>query len=722
MDSPNSRSRQDVAGPLPRAHDTSPPDAGSFGRYADLGYRRLVPIIPPDAPVSPRSSLHKRLGTSQDGRGKTPGVRGADGDWRGYDWLAGEADERDYRRWHAMGAGVGIRTGAGLLAIDADTTDERHARVIRDVVDRHIAGGAAGARAPVRVGRFPKALYLVRTTEPTPYQRVEFGPSAPNGSGRIWRVETLADKRQFVAEGVHPATREPYTWPRPLVAFDALPVVSPAVITAILEELRTVLPDSGPVVREGSGADVDQAMLRGDPDAVRRAVEATPNTSAHFPSRESYRDYGYAIKAALPDDPDLAFELYRDWCARWQDGENDPDVVAADWSRMHPPYRRGAAWLFEVAAATSGGRFDEADGWLTDLGPDERPVPTDIYPVLTVEAIRTRPPVQWLVDRHIPKNSLGFLYSVPGAGKSFLALDLALHIAAGSPDWHGDTLRPGPARRVLYLASEGGYGLRNRIEAWIARHRPPAVFDHSFLVIEAAINFMAASDVQRLVRTVRSVGPAIDLVVVDTVSRALPGADENLQKDMTLFVRACDAVRQTCGGSVLGIHHAGKSGTMRGSSVLLGAGDFVFRLDRARGASVGVLECEKQKDGPDGWEDAYAFDVAPAGIGESSLVVSRCAGGIGPGAELSPEIAARVLTALDYAWRTGEPWSLAPQSGERRALHRLATDHGIDAARADEMLRVWLATGVVVETVYDTRNKRKGLRVAHPSPPSGIFD
>jgi hypothetical protein len=94
---------------------------------------------------------------------------------------------------------------------------------------------------------------------------------------------------------------------------------------------------------------------------------------------------------------------------------------------------------------------------------------------------------------------------------------------------------------------------------------------------------------------------------VDTVSRALPGADENLQKDMTLFVSACDALRGALGGGVLGVHHAGKSGDMRGSTVLLGAGDYVLRLDREEGERVGFLRCEKQKDGPDGWQDAYRF-------------------------------------------------------------------------------------------------------------------
>ena len=42
----------------------------TFEDLAALGYSRLVPIIPPDAPISARSTLASRVGTRQDGRGK----------------------------------------------------------------------------------------------------------------------------------------------------------------------------------------------------------------------------------------------------------------------------------------------------------------------------------------------------------------------------------------------------------------------------------------------------------------------------------------------------------------------------------------------------------------------------------------------------------------------------------------------------------------------------
>ena len=44
-----------------------------FHRLWSLGYRRLIPIIPPDVPVTPTSAIGKKLANGKDGRGKVPG-------------------------------------------------------------------------------------------------------------------------------------------------------------------------------------------------------------------------------------------------------------------------------------------------------------------------------------------------------------------------------------------------------------------------------------------------------------------------------------------------------------------------------------------------------------------------------------------------------------------------------------------------------------------------
>jgi hypothetical protein len=207
----------------------------------------------------------------------------------------------------------------------------------------------------------------------------------------------------------------------------------------------------------------------------------------------------------------------------------------------------------------------------------------------------------------------------------------------------------------------------------------------------------------------------------------MPGADENLQKEMTLFVRACDVLRDAFRCAVIGVHHAGKNGDMRGSTVLNGAGDFVFRLARKKGATIGHLACEKQKDGPDGWEDAYQFDTVGLEDGETSIVVARADLGLGgAGATLTPNVTAAVLDAMRAAWERGEPWAKVAQTKERYAVRRMVFDFGFDGAVAEETLAVWEASGLIEVALLSAKHRLKGYKVransGQPVQSDGIFD
>ena len=77
------------------------------------------------------------------------------------------------------------------------------------------------------------------------------------------------------------------------------------------------------------------------------------------------------------------------------------------------------------------------------------------------------------------------------------------------------------------------------------------------------------------------------LVVIDTVSRCLPG-DENKQEIMQGFVSSMDALKDRYECTVLALHHAGKDGEVRGSTVLPGAVDVSLEVKR-------FVEDEKKK-------------------------------------------------------------------------------------------------------------------------------
>lgn len=346
-----------------------------FRKLWEAGYRSLVSICPPDATISERSTLFKRVGSHQDPRGKAPGRRWSDGTWSSFDWRSYQCVEEDLDRWFRMGAGIGIKTGqqadgTWLVGIDADTLNERHAAIISGKVR------SAFGLVPTRVGRAPKALYVLRLDSALPYCRVEFDGEG----GTRERVEILSEGQQFVAWGEHPVTHKPYDWTQKLLVLDELRVFKPAEVLHLLSELKTLLPNATDVHRSGGEATVDQASLRGEPAAVARVVHALPNTSEIFPERMDYVGVGYAIKASLGDVPE-AWDLYWSWCDRWpgdEKGANDFDRTREEWDRMKPPYRRGFRWLADLAHKHSDGAFNIAELWYEEQRDSLFPQPCEV--------------------------------------------------------------------------------------------------------------------------------------------------------------------------------------------------------------------------------------------------------------------------------------------------------------------------------------------------------
>jgi len=349
----------------------------------------------------------------------------------------------------------------------------------------------------------------------------------------------------------------------------------------------------------------------------------------------------------------------------------------------------------------------------------------DTFEFLTITQIKTQPAQQWIVDGVIPEDGLAFIYGPYGAGKSFVAQDIGLRIAAGLPDWMGYPVqRPG---MVLYVAAEGQAGLRNRIEAWQRVNEQPND-DIPFALVRSTINFLEASDVLKLERTVMAaaakLGATPALIFVDTVSRAMPGADENLQKEMTLFVAACDHIRSVTGATVVGVHHAGKSGDMRGSTVLGGAGDAVLKVEkRSQEQRLDlVLTAEKVKEGEDGWtKDIRLQEVewqTPGEIGEArkSLVAvqSELTTGKKPGAQLPDKAVCRdILKGLREAWDAQRPWSMKPitRAEGRYAPKIISTRWNVPAEQAQRLVEDWLLNDVLSVEMVDRKTKRMGLKV-----------
>ena len=329
------------------------PTISEFERIAALGYAtRLIPIVPPDAPLSPRSTLALRIGRpgAKDPRGKAPGVLTADG-WTGLPWVTQRTTPGDLARWTVMKAGVGLRLGDGLYGIDADTLDPALAKRAREILDEVIPGAHVA-----RVGRAPKFLVLLRVAaaERVPYKLVEFGRGPDK---RPERVEGLSAGRQAVVAGIHPGTRRPYEWQLAMPAIGDLVEATPQQIATFFDRVAREFPLASDVRTEGAGGDVSQSGLRGDAALLEAAMRRLPNTTKHFPTREDYRDIAYSVKAGIVDERH-AFEVFAEWSDRWTDppdGVGNVDGYAESmWRTLKAPFRIGASWLLDKVAEVTG--------------------------------------------------------------------------------------------------------------------------------------------------------------------------------------------------------------------------------------------------------------------------------------------------------------------------------------------------------------------------------
>ena len=197
-------------------------------------------------------------------------------------------------------------------------------------------------------------------------------------------------------------------------------------------------------------------------------------------------------------------------------------------------------------------------------------------------------PSSWAIRGVI--GDLSVIWGDPGSYKTFLATSMAVSVASGEP-WFGCQVRQGP---VLYILGEGGVDMFRRRAGMAAKQRGLDIKDLPLYVRPEAIDMSTPSRLNPYMdQWTVNISPV--LVVIDTLSRCLPG-DENTQEVMQGFISCMDVMREVFGATVLALHHAGKSGEMRGSTVLHGAVDVNLRVEKDEAARRLRIEAEKLRD------------------------------------------------------------------------------------------------------------------------------
>ena len=224
----------------------------------------------------------------------------------------------------------------------------------------------------------------------------------------------------------------------------------------------------------------------------------------------------------------------------------------------------------------------------------------------------------------LTRGAMSVIYGESNSGKTFFALDLALHVAAGR-QWRD---READQGFVLYLALEGSQAILNRVAAFKAEH---GFEDTSlpFAIAPVGVNLLdPEADAGAVIATIKALGETMAvkpiLIVVDTLARAMAGGNENASEDMGALVINGDSIRRESGAHVMWIHHSGKDAAKgaRGHSSLRAATDTEIEVVAEEGARTATVT--KQRDMECAGAFGFTLKVVELGTNRRGKAVTSC--------------------------------------------------------------------------------------------------
>lgn len=254
--------------------------------------------------------------------------------------------------------------------------------------------------------------------------------------------------------------------------------------------------------------------------------------------------------------------------------------------------------------------------------PDEHPFNSSkkIFPFQLFRDIKTDFSRPHLVANLLAPDSLSILFGASSAGKTFIALDMAFSIARGEK-WFGRKVTRGA---VLYAALEGGETVKKRISAYRQANKldnediPFALMSHPIDLLNERIHLKQLVDTVGAIQ--KQLAEPINLIVVDTLSRALVGGNENSSEAIGAFIKNIDQLRVHTKAHVMVIHHSGKDREKgaRGHSSLRAAADTEIEVANS------TLKVTKQRDLEIGHPIGFFLETVELGTDCHGERVSSC--------------------------------------------------------------------------------------------------
>jgi phage/plasmid primase-like uncharacterized protein len=361
------------------------------------------------------------------------------------------------------------------------------------------------------------------------------------------------------------------------------------------------------------------------------------------------------------------------------------------------------------------------------------------------------PPIRWLCEGSIPLGVPALFAAMGGVGKSFMALDMALEIAA-------EVIGGGSDRRILggavvergsvvVLSAEDGkdsvHRRMQRIDTGDRRERAngklfvvplPEVGGPMPLISGGGGEFVKTNKFEALMAQLQSI-PDLKLIVVDPL-QAFVTAD--ITKDPAAGQFMWSSFAQLCaktGATVIACHHMRKEGSfaitsadgareaIRGSTALIDGARATYALwgatdDDTKRVCIEANVEYRPKRVVHGAvvksNDEHDWDIHTYLRGDNGLLVDAHDAGNRAAQKTAKMTEAQCLAAikaLDNRWRKGRPFSAAANSRDRYFVPWMQREFGVSKEVAKAQLDNWFHAEMVISEMFDAKAKMVGLRV-----------
>jgi AAA domain/Bifunctional DNA primase/polymerase, N-terminal len=557
-------------------------------------------------------------------------------------------DEDEVRSWSSVCA-TAYNTGIlchSVPALDIDVLDPDVADQLEDM-----AATLVGDHAPVlvRFGKRPKRAVLFQTD--VPFKKVKT-PVFTSPDGKRHHVEVLGAGQQIVVHGVHPDTHEEYAW------------TGGSPIDVKREDLPVLTEDGAHRFIADAAAVMTRAGWR--EEKVVKVTVATPTDGvAHHPpviGPVGVREKRWAAATLAGCVTDLAnaapgsrndmlnaisFRMGRIVVRGWI----DRNVVVRDLVNAAEACGLGGVETTQTCKSGLKAGMEQPHPDLEDrpVQDQARPVAVAPEPAKVLEEAREDPvvddevdtdplgnfifaadeapaPQKMLIEDVLPAEGLTFIGGQSSAGKTFIAVLMAICVATGLPFF---------GRRVnervgtVIVAAEGRGALRTRIAA--ASKELGIEQDLPIAWVKEVPDFNTPEALQKLIKQLRAIsehlktkfGVRLGLVFFDTVSASFNLQDEASNSEAAQVCKVMRKIGEATGVNMVPIHHYGKNQGvgLRGASAWRANSDCIVSVvgdvDQLTGeVSNQKLAIAKDRDGAQGPLTRFYLKFVQLGIGE----------------------------------------------------------------------------------------------------------